>query len=234
MAALPQDAGQFVVDVSNATGIDPRVLTAWIVHEGAYTSNGTGGFNYLNLRTNSRDKYQSVSSSGFEKFANLSDAEVATVRRLNDPFARPILSTAGTKPNPQEQIKAIAATNWDANHYGGAGGPNLLSTFDNLFGRNAETTQYVPPSAAGGVVSSTGAGSAADLASNFGSGLVTTPVNAVKDVYNAALALPKFLAFVTSIRFLEILGGGIMILAALILIAKEVGVNAPVKAPFAR
>ncbi len=86
---------QFVADVSKATQIDPRVLIAWAQQEGAYAKGGTGGFNYLNLRPIAGDPYSSVSSGGFEQFSSLSDAEAATIRRLGQPFAQPIITAAG-------------------------------------------------------------------------------------------------------------------------------------------
>jgi len=50
---------------------------------------------------------------------------------------------------------------------------------------------------------------------------VQTGVNTVKTLYDATLAVPKALAFIFSYRFLEILGGGVLILLGLYIVARQ-------------
>lgn len=153
----------FVTGVTTKTGIDPRVVVAWVQQEGAYAPRGTGGFNFLNLRPYPGDPYSSVSSGNFEQFASVSDAIDATVRRLKQPFAAPIL--ASVKKSPGQQIAAIADTGWDADHYGGNGGINLKATFAKLFTPAALADKPEGAGAAAAVAATAGTGSAADAGS---------------------------------------------------------------------
>jgi hypothetical protein len=44
---------------------------------------------------------------------------------------------------------------------------------------------------------------------------------------DAALAVPRALAFIFSYRFLEVVGGGLLLLIGVYLLAKQVGINVP-------
>lgn len=160
---MDSDAAKFTVGVSTATGIDPRVIIAWIQQEGAYAKGGTGHFNYLNLKPQAGDKYASVSPGGFEQFRSVNDAVYSTVRRINS--GKIIKTTAQSKPTPREQIRAIAMSGWDQNSYGGVGGPRLANTFTSIFGKSGLDDSYVSPASAGGIAASAGTGSAADAGS---------------------------------------------------------------------
>ncbi len=149
---------QFVVDVSHATKIDPRVVLAWTEQENADAPNGTGGFNYLNLRPEQGDPYAAVSSGGFEQFASEADAVTATVHRLGEPFAKPILTDV-TKRTPRQEIAAIASTGWDSSGYGGPGGPKLAAKFADIFTPAGLDTSYTSPAEAKGIVDTAGTGS---------------------------------------------------------------------------
>lgn len=144
---LSSDAATFVTGVSRRTGLDPRVVIAWLLSEGAYAQGGTGGYNYLNLRPAAGDVgVVGTSSGGFAQFRNVQDAIASTVARLHNPFARGILSSAHA--TPAASISAIAASGWDASHYGGAGGPNLVGAFESLFGKGSAGSAHVDPSQA--------------------------------------------------------------------------------------
>jgi len=171
---------KFVTAVSTATKIDPRVLIAWIQIEGAYAPHGTGHFNYLNMRPYPGDRYSSVSAGDFEQFSNVNDAIYSTVRRLNQPFARPILSTAASKPTPRQQIAAIAATGWDAGHYGGSGGVSLVNTYSSLF-KNPDDS-YLDPTNARAVSNTVGTGSAADTGSVDAGGAASAAGSAAEHI----------------------------------------------------
>lgn len=169
---------RFIIGVSAATKIDPRVLVAWVQAEGAYAQNGTGGFNYLNLRPAAGDVGVShVTQGNFDNFTSVNAAITSTVNRLRNPFAAPILATARTKPTPAQQINAIASTGWDSGHYGGNGGVNLVNIYTSLF--KNPNDHYLDPSNARGVVNTAGTGSAATGASYDAN-------NAVNDVTGAA------------------------------------------------
>lgn len=160
---LDTNAARFVVGVSTATGIDPRVIVAWIQQEGAYAKGGTGHFNYLNLRPQAGDKYKSVSPGNFEEYASVNDAIYSTVRRINS--GKIIKQTAQAKPTPREQIRAIASSGWDIDGYGGNGGKKLLDTFSSIFTAKGLDDAYVSPAAAGGIAASVNTGSASDAGS---------------------------------------------------------------------
>jgi len=140
--ALNQTTAEFVAGVSKGSGIDPRVLLAWIDAEGAYAPNGTGGFNFLNLKPAPGGRSYSgvpiaVSSGGFEQFQSITDAITETVNRLSQSFASGIVGAAKTRPTPAAQISAIAASGWDQTDYGGPGGPTLAAIFAKFFGGTA-------------------------------------------------------------------------------------------------
>lgn len=56
-----------------------------------------------------------------------------------------------------------------------------------------------------------------------GVGAIDTPIQAAKGVFNAAVDLEHALAFVFSFRFLEILGGGLLILVGLSALSRALG-----------
>lgn len=124
------ELAQFANYVGAKTGLDPRVVYAWGKDETG--GHPYGGFhNWLNLRPYPGDPYSGVSPGNFEEYTSVSDAEIAAVRRLHQPFASGIVASAGS--TPADEISAIAASGWDAGHYGGPGGPNLRSVFQSIY-----------------------------------------------------------------------------------------------------
>ena len=243
--ALDQNTATFVQQVSAQTGIDPRVLVAWVQAEGAYAKNGTGHFNYLNVRpTASGGSYSGVkngvSSGNFETFSSVQDAVTETVNRINQPFAKAILNSAAAKQNPNQQIQAIASTGWDANAYGGSGGSKLLAIFAGIFSPTALNSPYQGPSTALQVSATAGTGSAADAGSGGTSvlpGAAGAVTGAAGSVWNTIDSVPKFLAKITSQSFLlragEVVGGAVLTFAGLYLLAKQIGLapSLPTPAP---
>lgn len=224
MAVLDKDSETFVADVAKATGIDPRVLTAWVDIEGANAPGGTGHYNYLNLRPTSGDQYAGVSSGNFEEFASVQQAEAATERRLGMPFASGIIAAAHAKASPRVEINAIAGSGWDAGHYGGAGGPNLVNEFESIFGKGSADSKYE---------AITGFSGAAATATAAGQGGST--IDKVKDaatgipgaIEDAAGEVKSVFDFLFSYRFLEIVGGGALVLVGLVGLMREVGITPP-------
>lgn len=234
MGTISQDEAAFVEGVSNATGIDPRVLVAWVQQEGAYAQNGTGGHNYLNLRPYSSDVgVSSVTSGNFDQFGNVQDAVASTVARLRQPFAQNIISVAAEHPTPAQEIAAIAGTGWDSGHYGGQGGPNLVATYDQIF--KSAQTPYQPPAAAGQILPSVGTGSAADVGSTdiTGSGGGPSVAGALGGL-NPFSSFEGFFKFVTSWRFAEVVGGFLLLLVGLFLLGRQFGLAVPTPAPLGR
>src|ERR1035437_535102 len=191
---------QFSFAVAQQTGLDPRVVTAWAQQE---TGGSANAHNWLNLRPFQGDPYASVSSGGFEQFSTLGDAVTATVKRIRQPFAAPII--ASEHKSPAQEISAIASTGWDSGHYGGPGGPNLLRTFLSLYPGQ------------GGSPAITAAGSGAPGTGAL-AGIANNPVGAVTSVTSSVTDAAKF---VFSYRFLEILGGGALILVGLYILAQQ-------------
>jgi len=165
----------FLVGFSNATGIDPRVVFAWMQQEGAFKKGGTGGFNFLNIGPVQGDKRVGISQGGFAQFRNVQDALEASVNVIHEDRYKNVLSTARLKPSPKQQIAAIAASPWDAKHYDSkgdpnAGGPLLLNTFNDTF---KSATTYQPPSTARNIEP----GSAEQS--------IMADMNTIADVFNA-------------------------------------------------
>ncbi len=229
-----QPGSQFIIGVSKQTGIDPRVLLAWMVKEGAYTKGGTGGYNYLNLRPFPGDKHAGISPKGFAQYLTVQDAINATVTNLHSPQYASVLSTARLKPPPRQEIAVIAASPWDANHYGGPGGPDLLDTFSSLFGKTGGSSAYQPPSVAPAMLATVGTGSAStsiwdniktviddiNAAPNMAIGgavdvgkQVVKPITAVGDAIGWA--------FDNWDRIFLVIGGAVALLVAILLIYKS-------------
>lgn len=121
----------FVDRLAAATGLDRRVVAAWVRAEGAYTSGGTGGYNFLNVRARAGGKgYSGVaisrSSGGFAKFGSLDAAVRETSFWINRmPNYAGIRSSVDK--GPAAQLAAIARSPWDANNY--AGGRGLTKNY---------------------------------------------------------------------------------------------------------
>lgn len=219
---IDNNTGTFIVKVSQATGLDPRVLVSWIQAEGAYAHNGTGGYNYLNLRPAKGDVgVTAVSPGGFNNFASVDAAVQSTVNRLNNPFARPILAAAKSKATPQQTISVIAATGWDAGHYGGPGGPNLQTTFAQQWGKDSLTSAPFPP----GKINVT--------PNFFGQGLNPATPNPQKDYGDPKNAgsildfLNKFSSADFWLRVGQVIGGAILLGMGLFLLMRQIGLAAP-------
>lgn len=217
MSGLNQDEAHFLASVSQATGIDPRVLAAWMYEEGAFKKGGTGGFNYLNIRPTATDGHTSVSSGGFSQYPDVNAAISATVQVLNQPNMKIILATAQTRPTPQKQITAIAASPWDKGHYGGAG-QTLIATIEGLFGGAAVLTdKYEGPENAQAVAATVNTGSAADWTS-YDAG------NAAHDIASPFESIWSWFTGSWE-RILFVIGGAILVIIALILVANSMKSN---------
>lgn len=224
---IDNNTGTFVVNVSQQTGIDPRVLVSWIQQEGAQAQNGTGGYNYLNLRPAKGDVgVSAVTSGGFDNFQSVDAAVQSTVNRLNNPFARPILAAAKAKATPQQTIAVIASTGWDALNYGGPGGPNLQNTFAQQWGKDSLTKAPFPP----GKINVT--------PNFFGQSLnpaTPAPKKDYGDPKNSPLLPPtsigSFLGMLSSadfwLRVGQVVGGAILLGMGLFLLMKQIGLAAP-------
>jgi hypothetical protein len=127
---LEQVQQKFALDVSKATGIDPRVILAQELAEDSYADNGTKGLNFLNLRDSTvaslGKPYEASSAGGFAKFHDLAQAEAATIAEFKSGAIAPYVNPNTT---PRTQIAGLAASGWDKGHYGGEGGPNLVTDF---------------------------------------------------------------------------------------------------------
>lgn len=137
-AATAPGLADFINGVAKQSGLDPRVVEAWVTVEGAYNANGTGHFNYLNLRPAAGDVGVVGESTGkFDLFSNVNDAITSTVNRIKQPFASGIVASAGK--SPATQLSAIANSAWSSDHYtvGGVRGEGLILSFEGQFGKDA-------------------------------------------------------------------------------------------------
>ena len=229
VAQLPQ----FASDVAKATGLDPRVVWTWAQSEGAYASGGTGHFNYLNLRPEAGDVYAGISPGRFEEFSSEQQAVVASVRRIREPFlwTSPALGGPGLGAvvakggSPAQEFGAIGRSNWDSDpnepgggHYRGsasaAPGTKLLELFEGSFGVKAAGA---PPKSAGTPPAPVGAAGGPTKSA------VGSAVSGIGDVIDS---FDKFFKFVTSYRFLEILGGFVLLGLGLVILARAIGSGA--------
>jgi hypothetical protein len=210
---IQNEEAQFATDVGKNTGVDPRVIFAWAQQEGAYAKNGTGGLNFLNLRPQAGDPYSSVSPGGFEQFSSLSNAETATERRIKEPFIwsylGPVVAEKGT---PAQEISAIGQSGWDRAHYGNPPGEKLLASYNAYYPGTAGQPSTSTDITAGGT---------------SGTGSVTGSIPGYTDITGALSSIQSAFAFLFSVRFLEILGGGLLVLLGLWLLARQLGVSAP-------
>lgn len=242
---------QFAKDVGVATGLDPRVILAQATQEGAYAPGGTGGLNFLNLRDSTVSSlgksFASSSPAGFARFSSLSQAEQATIAEYQSPAIGLPSQQALVRDysTPERQIALIAATPWDAGHYGGTGGPNLQATFASIYGADAlkgPAQIATGKSGLGSILSGsfhaagTVAGDVTALTNPF-TGIITG-VNPLAAAGGAGSGIAKFLGVPTLPKNAiqrggEMLAGGVLVLLGLILAGiaagRETGATAAAK-----
>jgi hypothetical protein len=126
---------QFAARLAQLTGLDPRVISAWELAEessgAAQRRQAAGNFNWLNIGYFDSGAGRIAFD---EAFKDPITAAEQTARFLQGKWGgasariRAILATAGQ--DPQQQISAIAASDWASSHYGN--GANLRATYDAL------------------------------------------------------------------------------------------------------
>lgn len=129
MASLTQSAEQYAQIIAADTGLNLGVVQAWVGLESAWGQSPAGAYNYLNLRG---------PGGPFASYGSVQQAAQAVVSQLKGApeWYGNILKAASA--SPAQQIAAIAASPWDAGHYGGSGGPNLLRTYDGMTGQKLQ------------------------------------------------------------------------------------------------
>lgn len=208
------DQADFANTVGKATGIDPRVIYAQERQEG-HPGDYPGYYNYLNIPASTATSLGlkfTPGAYGFANFGSLKAGEDAAIKEYQSPAIN--LPNESGKTIAQ-QISDIAGSGWASSHYGGAGGPNLVNTFKTLYpnvdlGTASSTKVAVTP----GGGTTTGGGP-------FG---IT---GALSGITGAFTSISDAFAFIFSYRFLEILGGGLLVLLGLYLLAKQLGVSVP-------
>jgi hypothetical protein len=117
----PQAEPYFVARVAALTGLDTKVVQAWVNSEGAYAPNGTGGNNFLNIRESTSKSgvpLAGTTSAGFAQFHSAADAADEAAHWINT-MPNYLGIRQATKLGPRSQLAAIAASPWDSGHYGG-------------------------------------------------------------------------------------------------------------------
>lgn len=218
--ALTADETQFIQGVSAGTGIDPRVLVAWIQSEG---HPGDMYHNYMNIQTPTAASL-GVPTSGT---AAANTAEFSDVQTGIDATVKEIKSLGLSHlahETPRQEITQIAASPWASSHYGGPGGPRLQSVFAGIFGGQAGLdSAYQSPSSSYQVGSTATTGSAADAGSVdiTGSGGGPSVARAVSGLVSNPFK------FLTSWRFVEVVGGFLLLLVGVALLARQFGLSVP-------
>lgn len=227
---------EFISAVSKATGIDPRVVVTQVIAEGAYAPGGTGGHNYLNLRPYGTDVgVVGQSPGGFDQFKDVQSAVISSVRRLEQPFiwAKPELGgpglgsvvAEGPRATPRQELGAIGRSGWDTGHYGSPPGSKLLAIFSQQYGAAALDS----PAQSKGV----GPGAPKNpkiVASGPGTAAPGSVVGGAAGAVGGALSAgEKLFKFLTSYRFLELVGGIVLVAVGLVILARALTRTAPVQ-----
>lgn len=216
---IKKETAQFYAAVADATGIDPRVELAWQQAEGApgYTANNP--FNIM-ASTAQGLGYRDVSTlaGGVAGFKTAAEGEAATIAEIRAAgLAHEKGKTAGT------EIADIGASHWGTNP------TTLLGAFRDIWGQGSEKTvysgQFTEPYIVTALTEAT-AGSAADITS----GGITGDVPPIPDVTNIAGGLTgavegiaSAFEFIFSIRFLEVLGGLVLLAVGLSILSRQLG-----------
>jgi hypothetical protein len=215
IAAAPPPSGVVgdpAVDYANAVakaiGFDPRVAYAWQKAEGD-PGDLPGYYNYMNIKTTTAQSLGipvvGTGPAGTAKFANVTVGEQAAIAEIR---SKAIGITNERGKSIAQQISDIAASPWASSHYGGPGGPNLLRDFQSMYpGVDTGSSSQQPLPAAGGGQSQGQTGAP-----------IPNPIAPITDALNSVTDAFKFLF---SYRFLEILGGGVLILAGLYVLARQ-------------
>jgi len=206
---LTSDEATFLDMVHNGTGIDERVIVAWMAEEGAFSNNPTPGFNYLNIMPVQGDKHVEIEKGKFAGFSNVQDAALATIHVIKQKNMNTILHTASTRPTARQQINAIGNSPW------GTKGDELQKVFESFFPGALDApwspqhigAEFAAPSAADWT-SSTGVSTAKEAVDAF--------INPFKDIISAINWL-----FGNWDRVFLVIGGGIGLLVAIILLVKS-------------
>lgn len=230
----PGDAGTFIAQLAQATGLDPKVIAAWVQVEGAYAPNGTGHYNFLNLRAKSPAQgYSGValagqSTNGFAQFLSVQDAVQETAYWINH-FGNYAGIRASTKLGPKSQIAAIAASPWDAGHYNG--GRSLLSAYSSLTSKGSSWLSSITHAVGKGLVDAgTGnpLGAGLDVAKGLGLGGIpgVSQADAIAQIPGETLHVLKWVMDPTNwLRVGYVLAGSLAVGAGLVLMAKSVGTS---------
>lgn len=154
----------FVANLSKLTGLSTKTVQTWVAAEGADAANGTGGYNYANVRARpgsptgySGVSYAGVSSAGFAQFRSPADAARETAYWIEAmPNYQGIRTAAGK--GVAAELAAIARSPWDQNHYAdstGRAGAKLVTALKATGGGGGGITGAIT-GAVGGVTGAVG------------------------------------------------------------------------------
>jgi hypothetical protein len=225
MAAQTQEQ-LFAAYVAAGTGLDPRVILTQMAGEGA-PGNGPGYYNYLNIATSTalynHSPVYGTGPAGTAKFGTMQNGVNAAIAEYN---ALGISKAAGAPP--AQQIETIANSGWASGHYGNPPGSNLIADFEHMFpGVNINGPGVKVKKGPDGFIA-IGPGGIPVPQSPTGASQLPG-AGAAKGAYDAAVAVPDFLGKISSGSFLlragEVLAGGILVFAGLIILAKQVGLS---------
>lgn len=178
---------RFSQEVAAGTGLNPNTIGIWVLAENGPVENP------LNIGPG-------------RLYSSLDSAALATIRVLHQSNMAGILASA--PKDTKTQLQAIAASPWDAGHYGG-NGQNLASVYNDVKGNPF------------------GLGSAADWTSYDAGNAAHDAKTAAAGVADTALAVPRFLAKLADptlwVRVLYVLGGSVFLLAGLALLVRQLG-----------
>lgn len=150
---LNTDQIAFARELAHATGLRPDAIGAWeLAEEPASRDPVAQGHNWLNLlsesawQANGRRTYSGVPvaawTARFARFNTRADAVTETAFWI-DRFSNYAGIRASRGGTALQQVNAIAASPWDAGHYGGGNG--IRATLDTIEHSGIFTTVPVKP-----------------------------------------------------------------------------------------
>jgi hypothetical protein len=195
----------FAITLAAKTGLDPRVVIAWVHQEEPASASPTErGHNWLNVGVGSPGgpkgagygwsgiKLAGTGNPGYT-FHSVNDATTETAYWINH-MGNYAGIKASAKRSPAAQFQAIVASPWDAGHYGGSSS-GLIATYTQEGGSSALGDVGGWLSSAG----SAGANAVKDALNPFGLG--GDAVNAAKGTLGGVTSVGDFLGAISEKSF---------------------------------
>jgi hypothetical protein len=212
----------FVDTLSAASGIDQRVLTAWAQSEGN-PGDQPGYYNWLNILSPTAQSLGVTYTPGSHNVAEFGSLPAGVAAAYKELGSLGLSNEQGK--TPEQQIQDISQK-WE-------GSPSpayqslLTGVFTGKYGSSALTSsdQIATPSQAELTAAGVGSGGSplGQLAGDAAASAGDVVSGAVKPITDALSSVENALSFVFSIRFLEIVAGGALMIVAIVAMLRGTG-----------